>query len=116
MTSVTGEEVIATGTGEEHFDASVTGFATHGVGGESGDVGGRLIERPDHAVEVGERRIPQDGIMQRCAQSPSHELRVGMIFGETFGGESGQIGRADGEARVTLRVAEFSTGEVRDGG
>jgi hypothetical protein len=43
VTTVTGEEVISARSGEQDFDASVTGFATHSVGGEGGDVGGRLI-------------------------------------------------------------------------
>jgi hypothetical protein len=39
-----------------------------------------------------------------------------MIFGETFRREAGEIGGTDGEAGVTLRIAELSAGEVRDGG
>jgi hypothetical protein len=39
-----------------------------------------------------------------------------MIFGETFRREASEIGGTDGEAGVTLRIAELSAGEVSDGG
>ena len=54
MTTIAGEEVVAAGTGEQDFDAAFSGLTTDGMGGEGGDVRGRLIERPDHGIQVGE--------------------------------------------------------------
>jgi len=89
VSTITGEEVVAAGAGEEDFDATFPRFPTHGMGGEGGDVGGRFVQRPDHGVEIGERRTTQGGVMQRCAKSAGHELRVRVVFGKTFGGQSG---------------------------
>jgi hypothetical protein len=116
MTTITGKEIVAAGSGEQDFDATIAGLAANGIRGERRSVRGGLVQGPDHRVQIQQRGVAQDGVMQRRAQSPGHQDGIGIFFREAFGRQSGQIRRADGEAGIAARVSEFGAREVRDGG
>ena len=113
--TVTGEEVVAPGARQQDFHAAVAGGPAHRLGGEGGDVRGRLVQRPDHGVEVMQRLVAQGDVVQAHAQLLRHQPRIRMVVGEAFGRDARELRLAHGEAIIPTGVPERLAGEVGDG-
>ena len=102
MPAVAGEDVVAAGAREQDLDPSGLRRTADGVGGEGGEVRRRLIELPDHPVELFGRPFVHLCDVERHAEMVADLSGIRMIVDEAFGLLGGGL-RRQREARVVGR-------------
>ena len=114
MPAVAGEDIVAASAGEQDLDPSGLRGTADGVGGESGEIGRRLIELPDHPVELFGRSFVHLRDVKRHAEMVADLPGIRMIVDEAFGLLGSGL-RRQREARVVGRRGDMPQREVGDG-